>query len=251
MNRKDQIITYLMNIFIVGGVICLGMIVMYFASLWQTKSEINKLKESYDTKAVQSDKEDDHSAKIDFLREENVDTAFWIYIKGSEIDLPVMYTPDRPEHYLRKDFQQKYSLRGLPFVDGRGQILPMDNNTIIYGHNMQDGSMFSGLIAYKNKDTWDKNNEIDLLTEDGHKYYKVFAVLEAKIGDNFPYYDYVGQLDENRFNEYVSKCKQKALYDTQITPIYGDELITLSTCDGDDAAGRLAVIGVLQRKLKD
>ena len=83
----------------------------------------------------------------------NSDVVGWIRIDGTEMDYPVMQTPDRPNHYLYKDFDGKQSARGSIYIREECDINEPSDNITIYGHNMRDGSMFECLNDYVNVET--------------------------------------------------------------------------------------------------
>lgn len=90
---------------------------------------------------------------IDSLQEKNADCIGWIRVPGTDIDYPLMWTPDDPERYLHTDFYGGYSDYGVPFMDYRCD--PDSSNLILYGHNMFDGSMFTDLLWYREKEYMD------------------------------------------------------------------------------------------------
>ena len=104
--------------------------------------------------------------------------------------------------------------------------------------------MFGALESYKDKDFYEEHKSIqfDTLTEQAE--YEIVAVFKtvAYSSEGFRYYDFVDAEDEKAFDEYVSKCKEFALYDTGVTAEYGDRLITLSTCEYSAQNGRLVVV---------
>lgn len=180
----------------------------------------------------------------------NNDLVGWIKIEGTKIDYPVMQTPSEADYYLHRDFTKEYSDRGCIYAREVCNLeLPSDNITI-YGHNMLDGSMFATLHKYQDKSYWEENSLIffDTLTE--RHTYKIFAVFKtsANVGEGFSYHQFVDAANEKEFNDFVTTCKdlsKKYYYDTGITPVYGDKLICLSTCEyslGDNS--RLVVAAV-------
>ena len=75
---------------------------------------------------------------------ENSDFVGWLSIDGTQIDYPVVQTPDAPNYYLKRNFEKKYSNYGTPYVQENCYI-GLSDNIVIYGHNMRDGSMFADL----------------------------------------------------------------------------------------------------------
>lgn len=180
------------------------------------------------------------------IYDQNNDLVGWIKMEGTKLNYPVMQTPADPNFYLYRDFDKKDSTRGSIYAWGDADIdLPSDNITI-FGHNMADGSMFSCLGAYTSKHAWENNPLIMFDTLYEYHTYKIFAVFKtsANVGQGFSYHKFVDADNEAEFNAFVAKCKELSFYDTGITPVYGDKLIALSTCEYTLDNGRLVVCAV-------
>ena len=180
------------------------------------------------------------------IYEMNDHVVGWIKMEGTKMDYPVMQTPNDPNFYLYRDFDKKNSKRGSIYAREVCDINEPSDNITIFGHNMADGSMFACLSNYTSKYAWENNSLIffDTLTE--YHTYKIFAVFKtsANIGQGFSYHQFVDAENEAQFNEFVSTCKKLSFYDTGITPVYGDKLICLSTCEYTLDNGRLVVAAV-------
>ena len=180
------------------------------------------------------------------LYEMNNHMVGWIKMEGTKMDYPVMQSPESENFYLYKNFDKKESSRGSIYAREVCDINEPSDNITLYGHNMADGSMFACLGNYINKAAWDNNSLIffDTLTE--YHTYKIFAVFKtsANIGQGFAYHKFVDAADAAEFDEFVSTCKKLSFYDTGITPVYGDKLICLSTCEYTLDNGRLVVAAV-------
>lgn len=180
------------------------------------------------------------------IYEQNNDTVGWIKMEGTKINYPVLQTPNDPNYYLYRDFDKKESKRGSIYAWGEADINKPSDNITLFGHHMADGSMFAALNEYTSKDAWDKNNLIFFDTLNEYHTYKIFAVFKtsANVGQGFSYHKFVDAANEQEFNDFVSTCKKLAFYDTGITPVYGDKLIALSTCEYTLDNGRLVVCAV-------
>ena len=180
------------------------------------------------------------------LYEQNSDTVGWVKMEGTKMNYPVLQSPNEAGYYLYRDFDKKSSKRGSIFAWETADVNEPSDNITLFGHNMADGSMFACLNAYTSKDAWDKNNLIffDTLTE--YHTYKIFAVFKtsANVGQGFSYHQFVDAANAQEFDEFVSTCKNLAFYDTGITPVYGDKLLCLSTCEYTLDNGRLVVAAV-------
>ncbi len=178
--------------------------------------------------------------------EMNPHLAGWITIDGTKVNYPVMQTPDSVDYYLYRNFEGKKSSRGCLYARESCDINAPSDNITIYGHNMKDGSMFGGLERYKRENYWQEHRYIAFDTLYEHHTYEIFAVFRttASIGEGFPYHKFADAADEAEFDEFVGNCKALSLYDTGITPEYGDKLICLSTCEYTQTNGRFVVVAV-------
>lgn len=180
----------------------------------------------------------------------NPDIIGWIKIKGTRINYPVMQTQNDPEFYLRRNFKKEYSVSGTPFMDAMSDIFIPTCNWTIYGHHMKDGTMFKDLVKYADYEFYKKHKYIkfDTIYKGGQGTYEVVAAFYTQIyssEDNvFKYYQYPGITTEAEFTEYVNGIKKMSEYNTGVEVQYGDQLITLSTCNYHvgDGKGRFAVV---------
>lgn len=176
------------------------------------------------------------------LKEKNADCIGWIRVPGTDIDYPIMWTPNDPEHYLHLDFYGSYSDYGVPFMDARCDL--NSGNLILYGHNMFDGTMFTDLIWYKEKEYADAHEQIILETPGGAKEYKVFAVCKANSMVS-GCYQHTNFADDEEKVAFLDAVQDESVYYTEPA---ADQFITLSTCDISRRNGRVAVIGELVGK---
>lgn len=162
----------------------------------------------------------------------NSDICGWIYIPNAAISYPVMWTPDDPEFYLRRDFYKNSSRSGTPFI---GEACTVDSDClIIYGHNMKNGTMFGSLNQYSEKSFWEDNPAIMFNTLYEYRNYQVFAAVTCRLSENesegFQFYQYSGDMTEAQFNELKDWLIKHAAYDTEVMPEYGDQILMVSTC---------------------
>ncbi len=176
----------------------------------------------------------------------NSDMVGWLEIPNTKLKYPVMQTPNEANYYLYRDFDKGDSQRGTIYAWEAADINKPSDNITMFGHNMKDGSMFAALNNYVNQYFWEDNQLILFDTLYEYHTYKIFAVFKttATQGQGFSYHQFVDAADEAEFNEFVAKCKEMSFYDTGITPVYGDKLICLSTCEYTLENGRLVVAAV-------
>ena len=177
---------------------------------------------------------------------QNNDMVGWIKIEDTKINYPVMQSKDNPNFYLKHGFDKAYTDYGCPYIQENCDVDIPSDNLIIYGHNMKDSSMFSGLMNYTDKSFWESHKTIsfDTLTEKCD--YEIIAAFKTVVytdsPESFKYYQFVNADTADEFNAYITKCKELALYDTGVTAEYGDKLITLSTCEYSRNNGRMVVV---------
>ncbi len=174
----------------------------------------------------------------------NNDMIGWIEIPGTSIDYPVVQSRYQPNFYLRRNFYKENATCGTIYVREKCDVTEPSDNVTIYGHNMRNGTMFADLHKYEKKSFWQDNKLVYFDTLFEYHTYEIFAVFisTADLSKGFSYHTFDYAKNEADFDEFVSTCKSMALYDTGITPKYGEKLITLSTCDKSIEDGRLVVV---------
>ncbi|NBH35757.1 class B sortase [Clostridiaceae bacterium] len=177
------------------------------------------------------------------LHRENPDCIGWISIEGTAIDYPVMYHPAEENYYLHRDFYGEYSANGCLFLSELCDPYTSDNR-IIYGHHMNSGKMFAALDQYKDSAFYLEHPLISYNTLRGSETYQIFAVFCTPVytGNDFPYYTFTKAEDAADCQRYIKAVKERALYDTGISAVFGDKLLTLSTCEYSQKNGRMVVM---------
>ncbi len=171
------------------------------------------------------------------LYAKNSDFVGWLTVPGTNIDYPVMQTDDN-DYYLHRNFDRQEIFEGALFADYRGKITAdgMPQNAVIYGHNMLMRYQFSALQNYKNNIEYLKMSPvIEFNTLYGDAKYKIISVFLVnwlpKDGEVFRYNSTNYFKNRSEFFNFVLECKDRSLYDTGVDIEYGDEFLTLSTCD--------------------
>lgn len=179
--------------------------------------------------------------KYGALFEQNNDFVGWISIDGTSIHYPVMRTPDNPNYYLKHGFDKIYSNYGVPYID-EACVPGLSNNIVIYGHHMNDGSMFADLCSYADRGFYEGHKSIHFDTLSAFGEYEVVAAFRFNTNrDTFRYNEYTN-MDEAEFAEFLENVRARALYDTGVEVEYGDELLILSTCEYTYKNGRFVVV---------
>ena len=184
--------------------------------------------------------------KVLELKQENSDVVGWIKIEGMNINYPLLQGTDN-DYYLGHNYKHEKSSYGSIYLNTNSNIKDMNSNVIIYGHSMKDRQMFGSLKDYKSKEFYDQHSTIYVATDEEEAEYQIMYVFVSRIfytdeTDVFRYYQYYGFEDEAKYNEYLENSKAIELYNTGVTAQYGDQLLTLITCDSVQDNARLVVV---------
>lgn len=184
------------------------------------------------------------------LYKENNDFIGWLKIENTQINYPVMYTPNNKNFYLYKNWNKEDSKIGIPYIDERCNI-ENSENLIIYGHCMKNGQMFGTLKKYKNQEYYEQHKTIKFNTLYEEQEYEIVSVFVTKvfyegdkIDEDFLYYDYVELDDEGRYQQFIENIQKKSIYKINKELNNGDKFITLSTCDYSFKNARLVIVAV-------
>ena len=209
----------------------------------QAANEFDGLKASYITEGGKTESGETGYLKIDeaALTARNSDYIGWIDIPNTKISYPVLYAYDYYQ-YLRTSFDGEYSICGSLFTDYQCEKDWSSRNTIIYGHRMNDGSMFGTLKNYLGQSYFDAHSEIRIYDGDFIAIYQPFAAYEAIAGDR----SYtVNFSDDDSFIDWAQYVKGQSIVSSDVTIEGDDKVILLSTCKGGDNNDRIVVVAVL------
>ena len=174
---------------------------------------------------------EDYIPGFEALYLRNPDIAGWVKIPDTKLDYAVMQAEDN-DKYHRTDIDLKPNDWGIPYVDFRVDQQKPSYNTVIYGHNMNDGTMFGYLQAYKKLSYYQQHPLISYNSVYRKDMYKIFAVVVCKADDpDFDYHNFIDSDDDAAKNEYIEKIMERSIIKTTVDVKATDRLLTLSTCD--------------------
>lgn len=261
------LIWILLAIFLIG--IALYHILSPYLDRMQARRDYHKLAEDYVTVGSEDDDGDDQEkadseagrdsddgkqqkkdwwltdVKVEFdaLKAKNPDIIAWIRFDHQDeigISYPVVYSGDN-EKYLRKDIYGNKHIAGSVFLEGLNQSDFSDLYNIIYGHNMNDGSMFGDLKKYKDEGFWEENQYFTIYTESTVYRYQIFSYEDAVNGGNV--YK-VGYQPGDEYQDFIHEMVENSVMETGIKPQSTNKILTLSTCTGNGYSKRFAVHAV-------
>ncbi len=215
----------------------------------QKSSTANEITEDlivspWDTNYVVGDRE--ILPELADLYAQNSDLVGSLEVVGTDINYPVMQTPNDPEYYLKRDFYGESSTAGTLFVDYRCDIVNPTTNTIIYGHNMRSGTMFGGLKRYLNYDYYQAHKKIIFKTLFEEQEYEIVGVGLSAVGydddDNYKYYNFINAVTGSELQEFLDNIQSLSVFDETIDITATDKILTLSTCNSYTEDGRMFVV---------
>ena len=195
-------------------------------------------------KPVYVDPYADALRNMDFtaLREVNSDVLGWIMIPGTPISYPLLQGEDN-QYYLKHTWKKWSSAVGAIFLECQNSPDLSDFNTIVYGHRMNNGSMFASLKNYKKQSYWAAHPCVYITDDNGSHKYEIFAAYEVSTTGTTYQLGFSGDASKQAFIDY---CLAQSVIDTGITPTVYDRVLTLSTCTGNGHATRWVVQAVLK-----
>lgn len=260
LRKRERIRRMIITVCICGAICC-------FAYLWLYDYQIKRL-DAYAgiqqaLKGESAEGEDSASEKvvINYDNEEivvpdvldeyktlynlNKKLIGWVKIDDTYVDYPVLQTSNN-EYYLNHNFDQEQDKNGSIFLDMDCSIFPRSTNLIIYGHHMRSGRMFGQLNKYSDEKFFENHRYIQFDTIYEKGTYEVMYVFRSEVYKEneivFKYYQFIDAVSEVEFDSNMREMAAMSLYDTGVTAEYGDELLTLSTCDYFTNNGRFVVV---------
>lgn len=179
---------------------------------------------------------------------QNKDLKGWLKIPGTNVDYPVLQREGdtENEYYLRRAFDESDDSNGSLFIDYRSDIVNPTENTIIYGHNMNSGKMFGDLKNYLDESYYYDHKKVNFDTLYEEREYEIVAVCLSKVQDatatEFRYYNFIDAKDEKEWNAFTDNVNSLSLFSLDVDLEYGDEVLTLSTCNNYTEDGRLFLV---------
>lgn len=222
-----------------------------YTELAEKYTVIREYKTEMKSSTTQSESEQNTIKRVetDFNELQNLNNEImgWVAIPDTIISYPVLQTTNNTK-YLKTSAYNKKSSAGAVFLDFNNSFEPLDDNIIVYGHNMGQGrtDMFSTLLNYKSEDYYKTHPlvQFDTISKQ-YEFWEIFAVihLDTRKTNGFNYLR-IQFADDAEHQKYIDTAKQLSLYKTDVTPTTTDSLLTLMTCDRSDygKTGRLLVI---------
>ena len=241
------------------AVCCGGYLIYHHWSVKQRELEYEKLRQeetlSAATETVIAEPETEESTEetviycdpvYDFgqLHEQNEDIYAWIVVPGTQVDYPLLQS-ETDNYYLDYNLDHSKGYPGCIYTNQCNRKDFSDYNTVLYGHNMKNGSMFGTLDDYKSEKWQTEHPVIEFFVDGEVREYEVFAAAESRVlyedEEGFRYYRSGGDLSEEEYGKLITWLQENSDYETGIIPEYGEQILMLSTCSYHTKDGRFVV----------
>ncbi len=223
---------FLLVICIIIFIISAALVIRHFVDINENKDAYEQISQLVTTTEGEEQVEDvvpDYTPVI----EQNKDFVGWIKVPNTEINHPVVQFEDN-DYYLNHNFNKKYDYRGAIFMDYRNDPINLDSNTIIYGHNCYDTTMFSELVQYEDIDFYKKSPVIEFNTTEANYKWKIYGVFITNANaseDNDYIFNYIyPYMDGDNFDGFINEVNKRRLYSTDVDITDDDKMLVLSTC---------------------
>lgn len=180
----------------------------------------------------------------------NQDIVGWVTVDGTVIDYPVLHSStDDPEHYLYRTYKDEYSIYGSIFLEAGCEIT--GDIQVLYGHSMNDGSMFRSLVSFDDPEVVAASPVIEYDTTEEASQWRIVSVFKTNTdpsqGEIFSYVR-TGFASVEEKREYLYQVMQRSAVDTGVTVNENDDLLLLSTCSYEFDGFRTVVVA---RRVRD
>ncbi len=180
--------------------------------------------------------------EFEALQTINPDVIGWIYMEDSPINYPVVQGVDN-QQYIKKLADGSYNSAGSIFMDYRNQPDLSDRHTVIYGHRMNNGSMFGTVVNYKDQAYYDSHPRCLLMSPEANYKLEFFSGYVADLNDEAWKLEFAS---DEEFAAWLDEAIARSTFKSDVSPTAQDRIVTLSTCTRDNAYTRYVLLGVLR-----
>ena len=251
LKKSHKVVIFLLTIILIFSI-------AYIVKHLEDKQDIQKESDLLNSIEIEQDEVADDTTQrmlqVRELQKENSDVVGWIEIEGTNINYPVLQGDDN-SYYMNHNYKKEENTYGSVFLDKDYDWSIPSSNLLLYGHNLQDGSLFHDILNYKDESYYKEHPIIRFTTGKEDCEYEIIAAFYSRVyykseTNVFRYYYFINAENEEEYNEFVNNAKEASIYDTGKTAEYGDQLLTLSTCSYHTEDGRFAVVARKAEKVQ-
>lgn len=243
-NKTKQIIIIILTIILITSIVYA---IYYLNNSYKEQKENENILDNIEiNKEEITEIKTERMLQLEELKKQNEEIIGWLEIEGTNINYPVCKAQDN-DYYLTHNYKKEKSSSGSLFLDKDFDLSKPSTNHLIYGHRNKQGLMFEDLMKYSKQDFYNEHPTIKFTTTTEDVTYEIISAFYSRVyykseQNVFRYYYFVNAETEEQFNEFVNNAKAVSIYDTGKTATYGDQLLTLSTCEYSQENGRFAVV---------
>ena len=243
-NKVKSIILIVLSIIFIVGICYIG---YYIYDCHKNKTDNTNILNNVEIDNTQIEEtKTERILQLEELQKDNEEIIGWLEIEGTNINYSVCQTNDN-DYYLTHNYMNENSSSGSLFLDKDFDLINGSSNYLIYGHRNKQGLMFEDLIKYAKEDFYKEHTKIRFTTNKEDSIYEIISVFYSRVyykseQNVFRYYYFVNAENEEEYNEFVNNAKKSSIYNIETTAKYGDQLLTLSTCEYSQEDGRFVVV---------
>lgn len=240
----------LFSVLIALGLALLGIIIWLYLDFNEPAEEESSLTVLESSVIIEESSEEEEEPQMlpdmAALYAKNPDIIGWITIEDTQIDYPIMFTPDDEEKYIDTNFEGEPDKRGEIFMDKDCDIDPESDNLIFYGHNMETGEMLGELFGYEQEEFWKEHPLIQVKTLYEERTYEIVGAFRDRVyynyEDCFKFYQFIDYDKQEELDEAIDYYIANTPYDMDVEYEMDDRFITLVTCAYHEEDGRYVVV---------
>ena len=231
---------------IICTIVFIGAAIYFVNDLIISQRDKGKIKEVQEYMKTDEKNYNEQVEKLKQMQESNNNLKCWIKIDDTKINYPILQADDN-DYYLNHDYENNKNKYGSIFLKKECDVNNPNSNLMIYGHHMKDGEMFTGIMQYEKQSFWENHKTIYLTTDSEVREYQIIAAFKSRVfykneKNVFRFYNYLNFANKEKYDEYINNVKKIQLYDTGITASYGEQLMTLITCEYSQKNGRFVIV---------
>ena len=215
--------------------------------------EIADASDKHETEAEEATEEKITLENINFniLKEQNSDIYAWINIPGTQVDYPVLQNAESTDiyndYYLNHTVDRVSGYPGSIYSEACNSKDFLDSNTVLYGHNMKNGSMFGCLHQFEEEEFFDSNNTVIVYTQDEVRTYEIYAAVKYSNTHIMKSFDFSTITGVQKYIDSINKAEGNFRADMELST--DDSILTLSTCIKGQPDNRFLVVAALKEAM--
>ena len=261
--KKRKVYIVLSILFLIGFIVCGGFALKGYLTKSNAEDKFEQMAKETNTKKDDEIKEEPPVEVVDVLKtrgivipeknlnwagfqKENPDIYAWIYIPGTKVDYPVLQHPTEMSYYLEHNLDGSTGFPGCIYTQNLNKKDFMDPNTVIYGHNLKDGTMFTSLHRYEDLNFFNQNRYIYIYTPTGTFVYEIFAAYVFSDAHLLYNFDFETPSNFDLYLDSVMNVRDMNAHIKEGLEVTSkNHIITLSTCMNKQKFNRYLVQAVL------